>query len=66
MDLHWIYDLSNWLLGVLIVGIFTIVGLAGLYLTRPLVRRLHLIDRHAIYSCDNWLQRPDLPLRGFS
>jgi hypothetical protein len=44
VDLHWIYDLSNWLLGTLIVGIFIIVGLAGLYLTRPLVRRLHLID----------------------
>ncbi|WP_158791784.1 DUF4239 domain-containing protein [Granulicella sp. L60] len=36
--------MSNWLLGTLIVGIFIIVGLAGLYLTRPLVRRLHLID----------------------
>ncbi|HYD08129.1 MAG TPA: phytanoyl-CoA dioxygenase family protein [Reyranella sp.] len=27
---------------------------------------LHLIDRRAAYSADNWLQRPDLPLRGFS
>jgi phytanoyl-CoA hydroxylase len=27
---------------------------------------LHLIDRRAIYAPDNWLQRPDLPLRGFS
>jgi hypothetical protein len=44
VDLHWIYDLSNWLLGMLIIGTFTIVGLTGLYLTRPLVRRLHLID----------------------
>jgi phytanoyl-CoA hydroxylase len=27
---------------------------------------LHLIDGRASYSSDNWLQRPDLPLRGFS
>ena len=27
---------------------------------------LHLIDSRAAYSADNWLQRPDLPLRGFS
>jgi phytanoyl-CoA hydroxylase len=27
---------------------------------------LHLIDRRAEYLTDNWLQRPDLPLRGFA
>ena len=27
---------------------------------------LHLIDGRAAYSIDYWLQRPDLPLRGFS
>jgi phytanoyl-CoA hydroxylase len=27
---------------------------------------LHLIDRRAAYSADNWLQRPDFPLRGFA
>ncbi len=27
---------------------------------------LHLIDGRAAYSVDNWLQRPDFPLRGFS
>jgi phytanoyl-CoA hydroxylase len=27
---------------------------------------LHLIDRAAVYDSDNWLQRPDFPLRGFS
>lgn len=26
---------------------------------------LHLIDGRAEYAADNWLQRPDLPLRGF-
>jgi phytanoyl-CoA hydroxylase len=27
---------------------------------------LHLIDGCASYDLDNWLQRPDLPLRGFT
>jgi len=27
---------------------------------------LHLIDGTAAYAADNWLQRPDLPLRGFA
>jgi phytanoyl-CoA hydroxylase len=27
---------------------------------------LHLIDGRAEYAADNWLQRPDLPLRGFA
>lgn len=27
---------------------------------------LHLIDGQADYPADNWLQRPDLPLRGFA
>jgi len=27
---------------------------------------LHLIDGRATYMMDNWLQRPDLPLRGFA
>lgn len=27
---------------------------------------LHLIDGQADYPADNWLQRPDLPLRGFT
>ena len=26
----------------------------------------HLIDGRAAYAADNWLQRPDLPLRGFA
>jgi phytanoyl-CoA hydroxylase len=25
-----------------------------------------LIDGRAEYAADNWLQRPDLPLRGFA
>jgi len=27
---------------------------------------LHLIDGCATYDADNWLQRPNLPLRGFA
>lgn len=27
---------------------------------------LHLVDRAAVYDSDNWLQRPDFPVRGFS
>jgi phytanoyl-CoA hydroxylase len=27
---------------------------------------LHLIDGRAVYAADNWLQRPDFPLRGFA
>ncbi|WIM10411.1 phytanoyl-CoA dioxygenase family protein [Enhydrobacter sp.] len=27
---------------------------------------LHLIDGQAVYDADNWLQRPDHPLRGFN
>ena len=44
MDLHWLYDLPNWLFGATIIGVFTAIGLAGLFLTRRLVRRLHRID----------------------
>jgi hypothetical protein len=44
VDLHWLYDLPNWLFGTLIVGVFTVIGLGGLYLTRPWVRRLHRTD----------------------
>ncbi len=40
MTMYWIYDLPNWLLCVLIV--LTVVGLAllGLFISRPIVRRL--------------------------
>jgi len=40
MTLYWIYDLPNWLLGALIVLIFVGAALAGLFISRPLVRRL--------------------------
>ncbi len=44
MDFHWLYDLPNVLLGALIVCFFTVIGIAGLFLTRSSVRRLHRID----------------------
>jgi hypothetical protein len=44
VDLHWLYNLSNFLLGILIVSFFTLIGIAGLLLTREWIRRLHRID----------------------
>jgi hypothetical protein len=40
MTMYWIYDLPNWTLGVLIVGVIVALSLSGLFATRPLVRRL--------------------------
>lgn len=40
ISLYWIYDIPNWELFLLMVGVFATVSLGGLYLTRPLVRRL--------------------------
>lgn len=40
MSMYWIYDIPNWLLGVLTVGVFMSVSVVGLYLVRPLVRKL--------------------------
>jgi hypothetical protein len=40
MSMYWIYDLPNWQLAVLVVGVFTGFGLVGLFASRPLVRRL--------------------------
>lgn len=40
MTFYWIYDMPNWTLGVLIVSVFVAVSLAGLFATRPMVRRL--------------------------
>jgi Protein of unknown function (DUF4239) len=40
MTMYWIYDLPNWTLCSLIVATFLAVSLAGLFATRPIVRRL--------------------------
>jgi hypothetical protein len=40
MTFYWIYDFANWQLCSLIVLVFVGAALAGLFLTRPIVRRL--------------------------
>ena len=44
MKMYWVYDLPNWLFGTLTVVVFVAIGLAGLYLTRGWVQRLHRTD----------------------
>jgi Protein of unknown function (DUF4239) len=44
MSMYWVYDLPNWLFCTLTVATFVAVGLAGLFLSRGWVRRLHKID----------------------
>src|SRR3954452_2067767 len=39
MTMYWIYDIPNWALGVLTVAVFVVISLAGLFATRPLMRR---------------------------
>jgi Protein of unknown function (DUF4239) len=39
--MYWVYDLPNWLFGILTVLAFVALGLAGLYVTRGWVRGLH-------------------------
>jgi hypothetical protein len=46
MTFYWIYDLPNWTLGVLIVAVFVALSLAGLFVTRPMVRRLFGPETH--------------------
>src|SRR5277367_6227577 len=41
MNMFWVYDLPNWLFGMLTVGVFVVIGLGGLCLTRRWVRRVH-------------------------
>lgn len=40
MSMYWIYDLATWQLAFLTVGTFVLVSLAGLFSTRPLMRKL--------------------------
>jgi Protein of unknown function (DUF4239) len=44
VKMYWIYDLPDWCFGTLTVAVFVAVGLAGLYLTRGWVRRLHHME----------------------
>ena len=40
MSFYWIYDLPNWLLCTLIVAVTVGLALAGLFITRPIVKQL--------------------------
>ena len=42
--MYWFYDLPSWLSGILVVAVFVAGGLAGMFLTRNWVRRLHRVD----------------------
>jgi hypothetical protein len=44
MNAYWIYLLPNWMFGALTVLVFVVIGLAGLYLTRGWMPRLHRAD----------------------
>jgi hypothetical protein len=46
MNMYWVYDLPNWLFGLLTIVITVAIGLSGLYATRRWVRRIHG-DRHS-------------------
>jgi len=41
MTMYWVYVLPNWLFGILTVVLFLAMGVAGLYLTRGWMRRVH-------------------------
>jgi len=45
MHMYWVYDLPNWLFGMMTVLTFVAIGLAGLYPTRGWVRRVHPEER---------------------
>ena len=46
MNMYWVYDLPNWLFGVLTILVTVAIGLIGLYATRKWVQRVHG-DRHS-------------------
>ncbi len=41
---YWLYDLPNWLFGVIVVTFFLLYGLLGLFLTRTWIRKQHVTD----------------------
>lgn len=46
ISMYWIYNIPNWELFLLMLGVFDIASLVGLYLTRPLVRRIVGSDKY--------------------
>jgi hypothetical protein len=41
MNMYWVYDLPNWMFGLLSVAVTVAVGLGGFWATRKWVRRIH-------------------------
>ena len=44
LTLYWLYDLPNWLFGLIVVLFFSLYGFAGLFTTRTWVKRQHRED----------------------
>jgi hypothetical protein len=44
MNMYWVYDLPNFVFGLISISSFILFGLVGLSLTRRWVRRLHQVD----------------------
>src|ERR1039458_7502974 len=44
--MYWVYNLPNWLFGVLTVGVFVGFSLAGIFCTRSWIRRMHIQLSH--------------------
>jgi hypothetical protein len=44
INLFWLYELPNWLFGVIVVAFFTLYAVVGLFTTRRWVRRQHQRD----------------------
>ena len=44
MNLYWLYDLPNWLFGLIVIAFFVSLSVIGLCTTRKWVRRLHRVD----------------------
>jgi len=46
MNLMWFYNLPNWLFTAFVVGLWTFIGISGLYLTRKRIARIHSEHPH--------------------
>jgi hypothetical protein len=44
--MYWVYNLPNWLFGMLTVGVFVGFSLAGIFCTRSWIRRMHIQLSH--------------------
>ena len=49
MNMYWVYDMPNWLFGMLTISIFLTIGLGGYFGSRKWVRSLH-VESH---SCND-------------